>query len=312
MKKFFLTLLIYVLTCGSAFAFDILSYPPPITGGNVLVDAGIGLTAYGSSYGNISIPPIFVNVEYALPVELPISVGGFAAFYRYNYRVIGNSGWQYTFLTFGGRADWHWGFDISWLDLYSGIWIGYNVFSADWVGSDSGNTTPTTPTHPGLPYGSLLPKFQIVSSSGYTAPSYGGFCYGFQFGAHFYFTNNIGLVLESGYPFALKVGAALKFGGNKGNQSTAISTTQQRNSSPANNARPGGDSSEQMILRVAKENKGILTISDLVLGAGIPMDEAKKNLDDFVEKGYAELRTRSNGSQVYIIPDFLEEPLEGF
>jgi hypothetical protein len=237
-----------------------------------MVDAGVGLTAYGSTYGTISIPPIFLNVEYALPVNVPISVGGFAAFYRYNYRVVGDSGWQYTFFTFGGRADWHWGLDVSWLDLYSGLWIGYRVFSANWVGA----------------------------SYSYTAPSYGGFDFGFQAGARFYFKDNIGLVLESGYPFALKVGAALKFNGK------------QRNIRSSNNAQFGGDSSELMILRLAKENKGILTVSEVALEAGISMDEAKRQLDDFAAKGFAELRTRRNGSQAYIIPDFLEGPLEGF
>jgi len=212
MKKFCLALLVFLLIGSSAFAFDILSYPPPVDGGNVMVDTGIGLTAYGSTYGKISIPPIFLNVEYALPVNVPISVGGFAAFYRYNYRVYGDSGWQYTFLAFGGRADWHWGFDINWLDLYSGMWIGYKVFSSNWVGG-------------------------CYSS---TAPSYGGFDFGFQVGAHFYFSNNIGLVLESGYPFALKAGVALKFGGNNGNQGATSSSAQQRNSRSANNARLNG------------------------------------------------------------------------
>jgi len=285
MKKYFLVLLIFVVTCGFALDFDILSYPPPVNGGNVMVDAGIGLTVNGSTYGTISIPPIFLNVEYALPVNLPVSVGGFAAFYRYNFRVYGDSGWQYTFVTFGGRADWHWGFDINWLDLYSGMWIGYNVFSAEWVGG----------------------------GSGYTAPSYGGFNYGGQVGAHFYFTSNIGLVLESGYPFVLKAGAALKFGGNKGDQSTAQRTAsgpaRQSSSISANNARPGGDSYEQMILRLAKENKGVLTVSVVALETGLSLEEAKKQLDDFVAKGFAELRTRSNGAQAYVVPDFLEEPL---
>jgi len=285
MNKFFLALMIFVVTCGFALDFDILSYPPPIGSGNVMVDAGIGLTAYGSTYGTVSIPPISLDVVYALSANMPISVGGFTAFYQYNYRVVGDSGWQYTFFTFGGRADWHWGFDVNWLDLYSGMWIGYNVFSADWVGSGSGAT----------------------------APSYGGIGFGFQAGAHFYFKDNIGIVLESGYPFALKVGAALKFGSNKGNQrTTSSSVQQQRNSSSANNASPGGDSSEQMILRLAKENKGILTVSGVALETGLSIEEAKKLLDDFVAKGYAELRTRSNGAQAYIIPDFLEGPLEGF
>jgi hypothetical protein len=281
MKKIFLALLIFSVTCGFALDFDILSYPPPVNGGNVMVDAGIGLTANGSTYGTISIPPIFVNVEYALSANLPISVGGFAAFYQYNKRVIGDSGWQYTFFTLGGRADWHWGFDINWLDLYSGMWIGYNVFSADWVGGGSGST----------------------------APSYGGIGFGFQVGSHFYFKDNIGLVLESGYPFALKIGAALKFGGNKGDQSTA----RQSDSSSVSDSRPVSDdrtqvssvSSEQLILRLAKENKGVLTVSGVALDAGISLEEAKKYLDDFVARGYAQLQTRSNGSQVYIIPDFL-------
>ena len=104
MKKFFLALFVFFIISGSAFAFDILSYPPPVDGGNVMVDIGIGLTAYGSTYSEISIPHIFLNVEYALSADVPISVGGFAAFYRYNYRVIGDSGWQYTFFTFGGKA----------------------------------------------------------------------------------------------------------------------------------------------------------------------------------------------------------------
>jgi hypothetical protein len=244
-----------------------------------MVDAGIGLTFYGSTYGKISIPPIFLNVEYALPVNVPISVGGFAAFYRYNYRVVGDSGWQYTFVTFGGKADWHWGFDVRWLDLYSGVWIGYRAFMADWVGVDYN----------------------------FTAPSYGGFDFGLQVGAHFYFTDNIGLVLESGYPFALKVGAALKF---KGKQGEVKQGSQRSTSGQTRTA--GAESPELAILRLAKEKSGILTVSDVALETGISMEEAKKQLDDMVTKGFAELRTRTNGSQAYIIPDFLEGPLEGF
>jgi predicted ArsR family transcriptional regulator len=53
-------------------------------------------------------------------------------------------------------------------------------------------------------------------------------------------------------------------------------------------------------------------VSEVALEAGIPMEEAKKQLDALVAKGFAELRTRRNGSQAYIIPDFLEGPLEGF
>jgi len=285
MKKFFFAFLIFSIISGSTFAFDILSYPPPIDGRNVMADACIGLTSYGSTYGTVSIPPIFLNVEYALSANVPISVGGFAAYYQYNYRVIGDSGWQYSFFTLGGRANWHWGFDVSWLDLYSGIWIGYRGFFANWVGSDYG----------------------------YTAPNYGGLDFGFQVGSHFYFSDKMGLVLESGYPFALKIGATLKFG-QQGNQRVTSGSAQQGNSRSASGVQTqvGSDSAELMILRLAKENKGVLTVSDVALGAGISMTEAKKHLDDMVARGFAELRTHKNGSQVYIIPDMLNGPLEGF
>ena len=71
---------------------------------------------------------------------------------------------------------------------------------------------------------------------------------------------------------------------------------------------------ERVILKLAKENKGILTVSDLALGADISIDEAKKYLDALVTKGYAELRVRRSGSLVYVIPDMLDrdEPLEDF
>jgi TM2 domain-containing membrane protein YozV/predicted transcriptional regulator len=71
---------------------------------------------------------------------------------------------------------------------------------------------------------------------------------------------------------------------------------------------------ERLILKLAKENKGILTISEVALGADIPMEEAKKLLDTLVTKGFAELRVRKSGSLVYVIPDMADkdEPLEDF
>jgi len=71
---------------------------------------------------------------------------------------------------------------------------------------------------------------------------------------------------------------------------------------------------ERMILKIAKENKGILTVSEVALGANIPIDEAKKYLEALVAKGFADLRVRKSGSLVYVIPDLLDkdEPLEDF
>jgi len=74
------------------------------------------------------------------------------------------------------------------------------------------------------------------------------------------------------------------------------------------------ESLEHVILRLAKENKGILTVSEVALGANISIDEAKKHLDTLVSKGFAELRVRKSGSLVYVIPEMTDkdEPLEDF
>jgi len=67
---------------------------------------------------------------------------------------------------------------------------------------------------------------------------------------------------------------------------------------------------ERVILKLAKENKGIITASELALGANITLEEAKRYLDVMVSKGFAELRVRQSGTLVYTIPDLMssEEP----
>ena len=72
------------------------------------------------------------------------------------------------------------------------------------------------------------------------------------------------------------------------------------------------DSLERIILREAKENKGIITPSGVALASNISIAEAKKYLDALVSKGFAELRVRKSGGIVYTIPDIMdsEEPLE--
>jgi TM2 domain-containing membrane protein YozV/predicted transcriptional regulator len=71
---------------------------------------------------------------------------------------------------------------------------------------------------------------------------------------------------------------------------------------------------ERIILRLAKENKGVLTASEVALAANISIDEAKKDLDALVSKGFAELRVRKTGTLVYTLPEMMDrdEPLEDF
>jgi TM2 domain-containing membrane protein YozV len=79
-------------------------------------------------------------------------------------------------------------------------------------------------------------------------------------------------------------------------------------------ARVAGETVERIILKLAKQNKGIITASEVALEANIPIEEAKKDLDALTAKGFAELRVRRSGSLVYTIPELMnsDEPLEDF
>jgi TM2 domain-containing membrane protein YozV len=74
------------------------------------------------------------------------------------------------------------------------------------------------------------------------------------------------------------------------------------------------ESVERSILRIAKENKGVLSASEVALSANISIEEAKRSLDALVSKGFAELRVRKSGALVYTIPDLMgrDDPLEDF
>jgi hypothetical protein len=182
MKKLLLLLVVFVIGATGVFAFDILSYPPPVKGGNILVDVGLGLT--GVINGDISIPPLRANVEYALPVGLPISVGGLFAFHQNTYKHSTYGKWTWNHFAIGARGNWHWGIDVSWLDLYSGLFLGYVINTVSFDGNNSSEDEYKEPSYPAL---------------------------GVQVGAHFYFTEKIGLLVELGYPYWANIGVALKF-----------------------------------------------------------------------------------------------------
>jgi predicted transcriptional regulator len=71
---------------------------------------------------------------------------------------------------------------------------------------------------------------------------------------------------------------------------------------------------ERVILHLAKQNKGIITASEVALEANISIEDAKKNLDTLVTKGFAELRVRKSGTLVYTLPELMDSdsPLEDF
>ena len=66
------------------------------------------------------------------------------------------------------------------------------------------------------------------------------------------------------------------------------------------------ESLERKILKLAKQNKGIVSPSELALEADISIEESKKALEALIMSGIAELRVRKNGNLVYAFPDFMD------
>jgi hypothetical protein len=117
---------------------------------------------------------------------------------------------------------------------------------------------------------------------------------------------NMRLVLEGSRPWEGRTGAGIKQKPKTENWRYANDTTTR--------IVRGKESLERSILRQAKENKGILTISEVALAAEVDLEEAKKALDTLVKRGFAELRVRKSGTIVYTIPEFMSknEDLEEF
>ena len=76
---------------------------------------------------------------------------------------------------------------------------------------------------------------------------------------------------------------------------------------------PQAESLEQVILRVGKENGGLVSPGVVAASGSWTLDDAKSYLDGLVDKGHAELRPTRSGtpSVVYVIPDFLTDSTRG-
>lgn len=189
MKKILLALMIFTAASVSVFAFDFLSYPSSVKGRNFFIDFGIGYTGWGSYSGwKMTSPPIIVTFDYCLPIKAPISVGGMLVVSKHAWNVDSLNKAAFSYLTFAVRGNWHWGIDIKWFDLYTGLSLGLQNFSQKWEGPAAGYWEDYYDYH------------------------YGGFYWGSQIGAHFLFTDAIGVCLEFGYPIYAKVALTLRFG----------------------------------------------------------------------------------------------------
>jgi hypothetical protein len=67
------------------------------------------------------------------------------------------------------------------------------------------------------------------------------------------------------------------------------------------------ESLEKVILRTARKNGGVATPGEVALEGDIPIEEAKKALEQLVSGGYADIRVRKSGAIVYVFPEFLQD-----
>ena len=195
MKKLIVALFIVASVSGTAAAieFNPFSFPPPIEEGSFLIDAGLGFVWTGWSQGSLSVPPLFLHAEYALPVGFPISVGAGFAFFQWRYSTYvpleSESGWIRNVFDIFARANWHFGLDIDWLDLYTGISLGARII----------NTTPRG------------------GWDGAAAPN--RFLFNWQLGARFFnlpflpedLSNHLGFIIQIGFPYVIKAGVSFRF-----------------------------------------------------------------------------------------------------
>jgi len=164
MKRFCLIgLVLFVFIGAGVFAEETWwnSYAPGVRDNNLFINAGIGFGPTGGY--NMGIPPISLSVDYKLPIDLPITVGGFATFGTWRYSYL-NTNVTYTNIGIGARGMYHFNF-LDNLDLYAGLNLGYVI--------------------------------QTSNQTQYSGSSF--FLWGFNTGARYFFTENLGAYLELGY-----------------------------------------------------------------------------------------------------------------
>lgn len=134
--------------------------------------------AYGAGYW--ATPYAEATLDVMLPIwKLPLSFGGYFGFSANGYNNSdANIHYNIFKINFGAEAKYHVMMPVENLDLYAGTKLG----AALALGDTAIATAPIVP-----------------------------FDYNFIVGASYYFTKNIGVNAEFGYPVWLKVGASIKF-----------------------------------------------------------------------------------------------------
>jgi hypothetical protein len=192
-KRVFAVLVLAIVVVGGIFAQEkkwYNSYAPGIEGSKIFVNTGIG---FGILPYKMSIPPISASVEYGL-ANIPLSIGGYFGITGYNEELSAYSSYKGTLVGFGAKASYHFNFFKN-LDPYASLVLGWLVYNQE-----------VTSTVPGIP--GLYSETTVTADNDLSA-----FYYGFNLGARYFFTKNIGAYVELGYSAVsvVSAGLSLKF-----------------------------------------------------------------------------------------------------
>jgi TM2 domain-containing membrane protein YozV len=67
------------------------------------------------------------------------------------------------------------------------------------------------------------------------------------------------------------------------------------------------ESVEKTVLRIAKENAGLVSASEVALAGNVDLDQARSLMERLAAKGFCEMRIRKSGTIVYCFPDFMDD-----
>jgi len=200
MKKTLFVLVLVALVTGGVFAQESMwtSYAPGVVDSGTRLFLNMG-AAFGffPLYTAMAIPPLEANIEYALPISLPLSIGGFFAYAQgrdkdevnFSYAVADQ---VETAMTFGLRVSWHFNIGVKNLDTYASIGVGWLIWTLDYdwkKGSQSDMYLPSL----------------------WANTDYSQFFYDVRLGIRYYFTKNIGIYGEVGYNVISIAGVGLAF-----------------------------------------------------------------------------------------------------
>jgi hypothetical protein len=170
-RKIAAVIILAALVAGSASALDFTTFPSPIEKGCLLISPNIGLGSFYSGWASETLFGGDVAVDYALPINFALTVGGELGFY--GSKLGGFAGYDATvgLIPILGRVAWHPNWEVKGLDTYVMFKLGIGM--GFWGGSDK--------------------------PDGITNPF--GFSYSFNIGGRYFFTDMIGAFLEVGYEY---------------------------------------------------------------------------------------------------------------